>query len=113
VLLRVVPPASTGRQEAEFRAVAEDFLGRSGRRLTELGAVVAEVLIEAGDPADRIPDTARRTEAALVVLGGRDGPRLLPAGIGPVTRAVLEQSPVPVLLPAAPGADRTPNGGDS
>jgi nucleotide-binding universal stress UspA family protein len=99
VLLRLVPPGSTGRQEAEFRATAEDSLGRVSRWLEERGGVVSEILIEEGDPAERIPEAARQKEAALIALSGPDG----------VTRAILERSPVPVLLPAAPGSVPAPD----
>ncbi len=68
VLLRLAPPAETGRGEAEERADAEEYVERLGV-LFNRRRISTNLVVEQGDPVKAIQEFALRRHADLLVLG--------------------------------------------
>lgn len=108
-LLHAHTPARTGDANLD-RVAAEDESRRIER---ELGEAYADLLARFPEvPADLVAVPARPTDALLdqakestLLVVGRRQPRLpIASHLGPITRAVLSWSPIPVMVvdPVAP-----------
>ena len=95
VLLQVVPPAATGRAEAERHVKAEDHLGRLAR-LFELNRIpTARFVIEEDDPVSAILRVAQEQKADVIAIASPERSAL---AVGALTEGVLRGSSAPVLL---------------
>lgn len=61
------------------------------------GGIDVEVLIERGDPAQLILETAQRTGATLIITGTERDDLLVRAGLGSTINTVVRRATVPVL----------------
>lgn len=97
VLLRLVPPSLSGREEAEHRIEGEAHLGKLARRFESKRIATAQV-VQGGDPAAAVLDVARRREADVIAMCGPSGDE--------VAGEVLKGAACPVFLsPTTPAAD--------
>ena len=93
----IVDQAFRDEQDAQFRAEISPVLARLEARFP---MVDATVLVQHAPPVDAVLAAADRSD--LLVVGRRH--HLLPLGshLGPVSRAVIGRSPVPVLMTPEP-----------
>jgi nucleotide-binding universal stress UspA family protein len=87
-------------QIAEHYPLAEG-LERSRRRLQAKG-LAATTLMEMGDPAEKIAETAERIHPDLIVLGAKGLRATLGILLGGVAQQVVEYACCPVLIVRAP-----------
>jgi nucleotide-binding universal stress UspA family protein len=100
-LLHVVPmdePIGGHMYDDDFKLQAE----KDATRLAELASQVLKdvrysVLIEIGDPATAIIDTARHRAAGVIVMGTHGRKALMRVLMGSVAEQVLREAPCPVI----------------
>jgi nucleotide-binding universal stress UspA family protein len=85
---------------------ARTALDRAEAEAQRLGVPCDSEILE-GDPATRIAEAAKIRNADLLVVGSRGHEVLTSALIGSVSRALLTQSPVPVMIVREPVVSRT------
>ena len=77
----------------EVRAALQDAMREADRMRIDADYEIAE-----GDPVDEILRTARYREAELIVVGSRGLGAIAGALVGSVSRALVQHSPIPVLV---------------
>lgn len=85
------------RRLSEQLAHAREIVDRAVAEAEQRGVSADSEIVE-GDPAEAIVDVARYRAADLVVVGSRGHGALASALLGSVSRAVVERSPVPVMV---------------
>jgi len=88
-----IPPAIVHEPTDEDRAPLEDALALAAER-----GIDAEAELLAGSPAPRIVAYADSVGADLIVVGSRGHGGITSAVLGSVSRAVLAQTRLPVLV---------------
>ena len=80
-------------QLAHARAALDEAMDKADRIGVEADCEIAE-----GDPVDELIRAARYQEADLIVVGSRGLGAIAGALLGSVSRALVQHSPVPVLV---------------
>jgi nucleotide-binding universal stress UspA family protein len=105
IVLYVIPPP-LGQEEMQARHHPEEYYGIPMKALHQIQApehnVRVEHLLEEGDAAQAILETARENQVGLIVMGtyGRTG--LARLVLGSVAEEVLRMAPCPVLTVKLP-----------
>jgi nucleotide-binding universal stress UspA family protein len=99
VLVHVVAPGETGLRADEELARELDEAARACAATTP-GATDPnfEVVVEHGDPSDRLIEVARARAASLIVVGSRGRGALTAAVLGSVSAGVVRVSDRPVVV---------------
>jgi len=86
-------PGLTEKMIAHAREVAEEVVKRAAGE-----GVMAEAVVRDGEPDERILEVAKESGVDVIVLGTHGRKGLMNVVMGSVTRQVIAQSPVPVLV---------------
>jgi len=86
-------PGLTEKMIAHAREVAEEAVTRAAEE-----GVKAEAVVRDGEPHERILEVAKESGVDVIVLGTHGRKGFMNVVMGSVTRQVIAQSPVPVLV---------------
>ena len=93
------------REGAIIREVLGEFYRQAGKASTADPVAADEILVERGQPADKIVRVAEEHDIDLIVMGRHGYGALKDALMGGVARGVLRHSTRPVLLVRLPEAE--------
>jgi nucleotide-binding universal stress UspA family protein len=86
-------PGLTDSMLAKAREVAEGAVTRAAE-----AGVKAEAIVRSGEPHERVLQVAQETGADVIVLGTHGRKGFMNVVMGSVTRQVIAQAPIPVLV---------------
>ena len=98
------------KNEKEFALLSamkerlKEFCDDYRREVPRCNFIVADILVENGQPVDRIIETAEKTDCDIIVMGSRGQGMLAEVMLGSTSRRVLRRCKKPVLVVRMPNA---------
>lgn len=90
------------RDHAVIRDVLQDFSEQAKAEAEDRAFVTDEIIIEKGDPARLIVQTAERGNFDLIVMGTHGHGAMADVLIGSTAKQVIRKSPLPVMVIRVP-----------
>lgn len=81
-----------------IKTAIERFCKQAGEKIPTCPLIFREVLVETGNPADRIMHHAGTGKYDILVMGNRGLGLIQATLMGSISRKVLQGSPIPVLI---------------
>jgi nucleotide-binding universal stress UspA family protein len=81
-----------------IKTTIEQFCAQASEQIPTCSLIFREVLVETGNPADRILHHAGTGNYDILVMGNRGLGLIQATLIGSISRKVLQGSPIPVLI---------------